>query len=484
MRPMDPFDAPLRIGLLVLVAALLACGPIRATPSVSDASTPGDPAASAGATPVDPIVARIEEGRAYSIGLLAYFYGYPALDYMRLMREQTADGPDRSGPRVPINALFFQDAFTEPGSAFSGRAPNHDTLYFRAWLDLGPGPVEIETPDTQDRYYALTFADFYSEVQHTGRRTTGTAPQRIWVVGPEWQAEPPERVHVVRLKTHRGYLLGRLLVDGPDDLESARQLLHRFRMRPTAPVPPPPDDLPRAEDLESIAAFRHLNEFLRTNPRLPGEEALMAQFDGAGFGPNVRFEAARLSPDARRGLERAAVDGRAALLEAPRRGAPRHTGWSAVSAREGQFGFDYHARAVIEANGFLINLPEESVYTSTLTDANGAPLTGDRRFRLVFEPGQLPPHDAFWSVTAYDIQTMDLIPNAIGRHSLNDRGSDLVWRSDGALEIRFQRERPERNDVNWLPVGPGRFFLTFRIYQPRPEVIAGHHRLPAVEPLP
>lgn len=457
--------------VLALPLALVALG----SPALHAAA----PAQSAAQSATD-LVAQRDEALAYAIGLQAYIYAYPALDYMKVLREQTTPGLDPHGVYGPVNTLVFQDALAEPNGFYKGRAPNNDTIYFTAWIDTSAGPVRVDAPDTKGRYYALTFADFYSNVQHTGRRTTGTAAQSVWVVGPTWQGDVPAGTHLVRLPTHRGYLLGRLLVYQKSDLPGAQALLRQFRMTGPQISAPAPSALPTAAQVRSAEAFGFINSFLRENPRVPGEEALMAQFDAAGFGPSRRFDLAGTSAATRRGLQRAAQDGHAILLGAPR-AAPEYTGWSAVVAHYGQFGFDYLTRAMIEANGFLINLPAEAVYPSAITDTAGQVLDGAHRYRIVFPKGQLPPQDAFWSVTPYAIPEMDLIPNPARIYSLGNRTGPLKTRANGDTVIAVQRDRPTERDVNWLPVKEGRFFLNFRIYQPRPEVLDGSYRLPPIQ---
>jgi len=455
----------------VLCSALLA----GAAPLAAQAPARPDPAE---------VAAQRDEALAYAAGLQGYIYGYPALDYMRLMREQTTQGLDPKGVYAPVNALYFDDALAEPGGMFAGRGPNTSTMYFSGWLDLANGPVTIEAPDTQGRYYSLTFADFYSEVQHTGRRTTGTQAQTILVAGPDWTGNAPAGVRVIRLNTHRGYFLGRVLVDGPKDLARAHALMHKFRLAGPASSPAA-GDLPAKADTTTLAAFRFINAFLRGNPRLPGEEALMAQFDQAGFGPNVAFDAQRLSPGARRGLERAVADGHAILARAAL-AKPMYKGWSPLMnpQAQGPFRFSYLNRAVVEANGILGNAAAESVYPSTLTDVNGDPLVGTKRYRLVFPAGQLPPNSAFWALNAYDLRTVDLIPNPLRRYAVSDRMSDLKRRADGAVEIRIQRDAPAERNVNWLPINDGPVFLTLRVYQPDASILDGTYKLPQVEPLP
>jgi hypothetical protein len=426
-----------------------------------------------------------DEQLAYSIGLQAYLYGYPAIDYGRVMREQTTAGADAHGVYAPVNQFFVQTQLATPGGLYAGRAPNNDTLYFTGWLDLRDGPVVVEAPDTHDRYYALTYADFYSEVQHTGRRTTGTKAQRILVAGPGWQGEVPRGMQVIRLKTRLGYVLGRVVVNGPGDTAAANALMARFKIQPldkSVATKSPSPELPMVAAQTSLDFFRFLNLFLRDNPRLPAEDALMAQFDLIGVGPHMQFDAGKLSAGTRKGLERALVDGRRILSEAAY--AAPNKGWSPIRQLYGVYGFNYLMRAIVEYNGFLGNVPEESAYPSINFDEAGAMLTGAKAYRLKFAADALPPVDAFWSLSAYDVRTIDLIPNPIDRYSLGDRTPDLKRKPDGSIEIRLQKNAPQESDVNWLPVGDGPFFLTLRMYQPQPAALEGQYRLPLVEVLP
>ncbi|MAC35794.1 MAG: hypothetical protein CME38_19655 [Haliea sp.] len=433
------------------------------------------------ASPAD-IIAQRQEAIAYSVGLQAYFYGYPVVDYLRVMREQINQGLDPNGVYAPVNAFAYQEDLAAPGGLYAGRGPNSSTLYFTAWLDLSQGPVRVQTPDTGDRYYVLTWADLYSEVQHTGSRTTGSQAQTLWAVGPDWQGVVPEGVHLVRLRTHRGYLLGRVLVNGPQDLAAARDVMHAIELDGPSPDPAA-YDLPAREALTSLAFFEHLNRFLRRNPRLPEEALLMAQMDQVGIGPSVDFQAEQLPAGLRRGLERAIADGQRILRDSPR-AAPSHTGWSTPATETyGSYGFDYLRRAMVEYHGFLGNHAEETIYLSALTDASGEPLHGSQRYELVFPAGELPPAEAFWALNVYDARSVDLIPNTLNRYAISEHMEDLRYRDDGALVVRLQRDPPAEHDVNWLPVTDGPLFVTLRFFVPAPEVLRGDYAPPRLERL-
>jgi hypothetical protein len=321
-------------------------------------------------------------------------------------------------------------------------------------------------------------------VQHTGRRTTGTGAQKILVAGPDWQGKVPAGMQLIRLGTVIGYVLGRVLVSGPDDLAAANTLMAQFRIHPLTGQSMPRNspaklELPAATALTTLDFFQFLNRFLRENPRLPAEDVLMSQFDLIGVGPRAQFDVEKLSPGTRKGLERALADGRRILSEAAY-AAPRKD-WSPIRQLYGSYGFNYLMRAIVEYNGFLGNLPEESAYPSINFDDAGQLLTGAKAYRLQFAADAFPPVDAFWSLSAYDVRTVDLIPNAIRRYSLGDRSPDLKRKSDGSIEIRLQKEAPLQTDVNWLPVGDGPFFPTLRMYQPQQKALNGQYQLPPIE---
>jgi hypothetical protein len=195
----------------------------------------------------------------------------------------------------------------------------------------------------------------------------------------------------------------------------------------------------------------------------------------------VRFDENRLSPAARRGLERAIADGRKLIVE---KRFSREKGWTRPSLSAiGVYGFDYLQRAYIEHIGLLANQREESVYPTVFTDASGELLSGARSYRIRFPADKMPPVDAFWSLTVYDASKVDFVPNEINRYSIGDRTPGLVRGADGSIEITISRTRPA-NAANWLPVGEGRFILTMRMYRPRAEVLDGTYMPPAIEVLP
>jgi hypothetical protein len=101
------------------------------------------------------------------------------------------------------------------------------------------------------------------------------------------------------------------------------------------------------------------------------------------------------------------------------------------------------------------------------------------RLRAAFDNQELPPVDAFWSITLYD-QDGFQVANALGRFALGDR-EPLGYNADGWLDLRIQHQNPGAEDeANWLPSAPGPFDLTMRLYLPRPEALNGQWSPPPV----
>ena len=97
-----------------------------------------------------------------------------------------------------------------------------------------------------------------------------------------------------------------------------------------------------------------------------------------------------------------------------------------------------------------------------------------------FEAGDLPPVDAFWSITLYAADRF-LYPNDFQRFSIGDRTSGLRHDPDGGLTLQIGHAAPADRS-NWLPAPNGNFYLILRMYRPRPE--ARSWRIPPLQNTP
>jgi hypothetical protein len=150
-------------------------------------------------------------------------------------------------------------------------------------------------------------------------------------------------------------------------------------------------------------------------------------------------------------------------------------GWS-ISKQCGEPSNGILVRAACALILPMVNLPEEAAYYSTTVDGAGQPLTGAHNYILHFPPGELPPNNAFWSLTM-TIAPGYLVANPINRYSVGDR-SGLVPNADGSIDIYIQNAAPAGHESNWLPAPSGDFKLWLRAYQPGAAILNGTYQLP------
>ncbi|KEQ19729.1 DUF1254 domain-containing protein [Endozoicomonas numazuensis] len=428
----------------------------------------------------------IAEKMAASIGTLAYVYGYPLVDMAAQMHNETHLVKAEQQVYAPINRLHRFDEIVGPDNAGNLRLPNNDTLYFSGWFDIRNEPVIIHTPDTQGRYFTIAVTNLYSEVTHIGRRTFGTDEAYYALVSPDWQGTLPEGITPIEVESTTGWLLGRMYVAGKNDKPAAVDAMNNIWMaalseftpgqKPATPTPANSDPI---DPLKSIEFFSYMNKALRTLPTRASEQALMAQFDLIGIGPNSHFDPEQLSEATLKGLEQALEEGINIVEASELRTLPSYNGWM-IPQKVGRYGFDYIQRASVVANGYG-NLPEESTYAATLTSGDDDIMTGSNTYKLHFEKGQLPPVKGFWSVATYELPKKQLASNEINRYSIGDRTPGIHFNDDGSLTIWLQSEKPEDPNKNWLPVPEGIFMAVMRMYEPEQAILDKEYQLARIE---
>jgi len=130
--------------------------------------------------------------------------------------------------------------------------------------------------------------------------------------------------------------------------------------------------------------------------------------------------------------------------------------------------------------GLGTNVDEEATCPRTFTDDQGIQLNGKYNYVLHFDKDQLPPVEAFWSVTMYD-RDFFLVDNEIKRYAIADYPPGLEYNDDCSLDIYIQNTRPGNHDSNWLPAPDGDFNLVLRMYQPSTKILNGTYEIPGVK---
>jgi hypothetical protein len=150
-------------------------------------------------------------------------------------------------------------------------------------------------------------------------------------------------------------------------------------------------------------------------------------------------------------------------------------GWSAIR-KVGHPGNGVLVRAALQKALPVVNVFEEAAYSTATRDGTGKRLNGEHAYRLHFPAGQLPPSDAFWSLTATDTVGY-MVSSPTGRSSVDDH-SGLAKNADGSIDILLQPHQPPGAAQNWLTTPPGRFKLMLRAYLPGTAVVDGDYEVP------
>ena len=152
-------------------------------------------------------------------------------------------------------------------------------------------------------------------------------------------------------------------------------------------------------------------------------------------------------------------------------------GWNSIR-KCGEPGNGILVRAACAKALPAVNVFEEAAYWTTTRDGAGQTLNGQHEYVLHFPAGQLPPNDAFWSLTITDIVGY-MVSNPIGRSSFNDR-SNLAKNADGSIDVYLQQKAPTGHEQNWRPTPVRSFKLMLRAYLPGAAILDGSYRVPPV----
>jgi hypothetical protein len=430
---------------------------------------------------------------SHAIGTTGYVYGAPLLDAAIAEYRQSASlGGDLAGPRgVLAHAMGGRLATHETGWQ---PAPDPDVLVSSAWLDLRAQPFVLYVPPLEGTWYAVRVLDDFGNLAGALTPRTGGSVGGWTVIGhASFEGPLPPRVQgALRVPTPGA----RVIVEIAATRRSAATLHERhqsklkllpleiYRRSPAAaefanaqPQGGEPPLRATEEMRGGTDAFRVIQQRLRRIDPTPGEEALLALFERAGFGPRAAFDAANLPAPQLAGLRDAARDGRRTLRDL-RLARAAQGGWRSLPAPDPA---DLLARAV---RGPASLPPEELLVLEAHRDADGRRLDGRSDYRIRFRPGRLPPAQAFWSIAAYASASERLFDSHGERSSVASLGDESLRVSDAAVELWISSDPPEDAALraHWLPVGHEPFFLMARLRQPAPEALDGSWSMPPVEP--
>ncbi|MBL8897134.1 MAG: DUF1254 domain-containing protein [Planctomycetes bacterium] len=413
----------------------------------------------------------------------ALVYGLPLVMNYGVMHAYIVDR--ESGQwKAPFNTLFHEHrVYTYEDTAVV--TPNSDTPYSMAWLDLRAEPMVISVPAVEpSRYYSVQMIDGNTfNYGYVGSRATGNEAGSYLVAGPSWSGEAPAGIRkVFRSTTEFSPLVFRTQLFRADDMPNVERVQAGYALQPLSkflgsapPAPAPEIAWPKIDKQRAETHFlEYLDFVLAFAPPGPEERAIRADLARIGVGPGKVRRTSELSPAHLVALGEGLKAGQAQVKEKLQNLGTPVNGWRIGSAFGDRafFAGNWLLRAVAAEAGIYGNNAEEAVYPMAKTLPDGTPLDGAKHaYELRFEKGQLPPVNAFWSITMYDGRTQLLVKNPIGRYLINaPMLPQMKTDADGGLTIHIQKDSPgAERESNWLPAPDGPIYLVMRLYWPKTE---------------
>ena len=410
-------------------------------------------------------------------------YGSPLVMNYGIMYEYAVD--KNSGQfKAPFNQIKNEaNVYTYKDTAVV--TPNSDTPYSLVWMDLRAEPIVLSVPAVDPkRYYSIQLVDGNTfNYGYIGSRATGSDAGDYMIVGPEWKGSPPAGVKkVFQSSTQFSLALFRTQLFDASDLDNVTKVQAGYKAQPlsaylkqSAPPVSPAVNFPKIDkELAKTNFFEYLDFCLQFAPALENEKEIRAKLARIGIGPGKTFNFKDLSLEHKAEMLVGMRQGERKIEEAVDKAGMSVNGWrvSDLFGNAASFDGDWLKRAAGAKAGIYGNDAVEATYPLAKLDSEGRTLDSSKNnYTLTFPADQLPPVNAFWSVTMYDGKTQLLIENPINRYLINSPMLPTMKKNaDGSLTLYIQHKSPGADkESNWLPAPNGPIYMAMRLYWPKTE---------------
>ena len=394
----------------------------------------------------------------------AYIYGFPLVYDVNEVVSQTTTPKMATG--APVNLFGHAQKLGSPDDAFV--SVNNDTLYSIANCDVTSEPLVFHVPQAHDRYYVMQFVDAWTNnFAYVGRRATGTGEGLYLLAGPDWSGETPAGMRLIPAPTNLFSIVGRFAVDGDADVPNVAALQAQTWVTPLSRYPELPVTEGRAFGDMTIAPWNEavpddlvfwekLRSWMQRFPPGDGDAAIIASLAPLGLtateSPYVNAD-----PELAALLKSGAKAGQAEIEHLTRHGAVAPVNGWASALHSFDYNLDhlgpgtidapqwkiadrqkaYAVRAAAARGGLWGNHGYEADYAMTFVDDRNEQLNGAHAYVMHFD--ELPPVEAFWSITMYDVPRYYLVDNPINRYSISAR-QNLKSNPDGSTSSERRRE--------------------------------------------
>jgi hypothetical protein len=364
--------------------------------------------------------------------------------------------------------------------------PNNDTLYIGCMLDLRHDPVILEMPAFDSKYVSLmvTAYDHYVNVPMTTRSGDFRKPEKMLFYTARTEGYKGEPVKGVdRIFEASGDFISAVFRVMPHSNEPERFKSIVKQMQSVKPVTlseyrggkaKPINDLqfPPVGKTDADVFGNNLLEVMQFvfnhttfEPNNETDQGVLAAYKPLGIEPGKPYDPATVKPIGGKRFRSMAEQVAAqnlAIMGQPEVAAKLKPYWFEP---KGETNLDtLVATSVIGP----IGLPATEAEYPPIMTADGKKLNAMHDYVIRMTKEQLPPAEAFWSVTLYDYKNGFFIPNDRKKYSVGENGG-MKLNAEGGIEIYVAAEKPEGvPEENWLPINrkDEDLSVNLRIYVP------------------
>jgi hypothetical protein len=380
--------------------------------------------------------------------------------------------------------------------------PNNDTLYIGAMLDLRNEPIVLDIPGFDSKYVSLmvTGYDHYVNIPLSTRRGDFQKPEKMLLYSARTEGYNGETVegidHVFETTGDFVSAVFRVMPHGgePERFERVVGQMQSVKIASlsefqggeakiySAPAFPPVGKSD-ADVFENnlLEVMQFVFNHTTFDPDNPIDQAVLAAYKPLGVEPGKTYDPGNVPKlDTKKFRE--------ISLQVQRKWLDTLTDME-IQAGLQPFIFQPKGQTTLDALVAVsiigpVGIPqEEAVYPQTTT-TDGKPINAMNDYVIRMTRDELPPAEAFWSLTLYDQEQGFFIPNDRKKYSVGENAG-MKLNKDGGIEIYIAAQRPDGVPIeNWLPIERKNLVLSpqFRLYVPDLEKMK-HWQSPKVEKL-
>jgi hypothetical protein len=364
--------------------------------------------------------------------------------------------------------------------------PNNDTLYISCLYDLRDNAMVLELPPFDSQYVSLmiTGYDHYVSIPVSTRQGDFSKPEKMLIYSArtdDYNGEPVNGIDRIFEATGDFVSVVFRVMPHASDPERFQRITQQMqaikpvtlsehlggKAKPVSDVQFPDIGKTDADIFGNnlVEVMQFVFNHTTFDPEVEMDRDILAAWEPLGVVPDKAFDPATAAKiDGQRFREKALSVQREwlGLLGDPE-----------LSARINPRIFqpkgivDLEAVLVVSIVG-PIGLPQEEAVYPQLSTVDGNPVNAMYDYVIRMSKDELPPANAFWSLTLYDLDQGFFLPNDSKKYSVGQNGG-MKLNEDGGIDIYISAEKPNGVPVeNWLPITREDLMLSMqmRLYAP------------------